>query len=301
MKLSKTIITSKLFIKFIIIILFVTSLLTIVYFYKNDEPKCVNPYEVKDSSSGKEIVRICGNTLYRGNIKVVGENEYPDLFEFLLNKDSKPDIVKQYVRVFEVDKQEYVSMKSVIDYISWNNSSIGIYRKEGNKYALIFKKAFSDNPGRWVNIEFGEDYTSKSPSFYLSSQGDGISISGDLGYLGCTGACRILWWDFYDWDSNKKTFVLANNKHVENFKKILANYEEMDKTTCFSEVNISESISNLYPIRKDKEKICSDDAEQPYTTIKQAEMLLKGKKAIELIINGENIPMSQVDKVKIDF
>lgn len=231
---------------------------------------------------------------------MVGKNEYPDLFEFLLNEDSKPEKVRQYIRVFEKDNQEYVSMKSIIDYTSWHNSSIGIFLKEDNEYKLIFKKTFDDNQGRWVNIEFGEDYTSRDPYFNLTSSGEGVSISGDLGYLGCLG-CRLLWWDYYDWDANKKTFVLANNKHPENFKRLLEDYEEKDKTTCLDQANVSESISDMYPLRKTKSKLCSDDAQEPLTTTGQAEMLLKGKEAIRLIINGENIPMSEVDKVRINL
>lgn len=286
--------------KFIALFIFIL-VITAVFFYKNNTNDCVNPYEVKDFTSGKEAVRICDDILYRGSTKVISKNEYPDLFEFLLNEDSKPEKVKQYVRVFEKNKQEYVSMISVIDYTSWNDSSIGIYRKEEKEYKLIFKKTFDDNQGRWVNIEFGEDYTSRDPYYYLSSTGEGISISGDLGYLGCLGRCRLLWWDYYDWDASKKTFVLANNEHPENFKRLLEDYEEKDKTTCLDEANVSESISKLYSIRKNKEKICSDDSQVPYTEPGQAEMLLKGKKAIEMIISGENIPMSKVDEVKINL
>lgn len=284
-------------------VLLAVCLLAGIYYYNTSYKHkviCLNPYELKDSSSGEDPVRICDNVLYRGTTKIVGKSEFPDLFQFLLNKDSKPDEVKQYVRVFEKDKQEYVSMKSVIDYASWNNSAIGIYRKEENKYILVFKKAFNDNQGRWVNIEFGEDQSTRDSVFYILSQGEGISISGDIGYLGCLGRCRLLWWDYYDWDSKKKTFVLANNKYPENFKSLLENYKEWDKTTCFDEANISESISSLYPIRKDKEKFCSDNAQVPYTSSGQAEMLLKGIKAIEKIINGENIPMSEVSKIKLD-
>ncbi len=284
----------------VVVIIFAIILLSAFYFYKSNKDNCVNPFEVKDFTSGKEAVRICNDVLFRGSTKVVGKDEYPDLFEFLLNEDSKPDEVKQYVRVFEKDKHEYVSVKSIIDYTSWHNSSIGIYVKEDKEYKLIFKKSFDDNQGRWVNIEFGEDYTSRDPYFNLTSTGEGVSISGDLGYLGCLG-CRLLWWDYYVWDAGKKTFVLANNKYPENFKRLLEDYEEKDKTTCFDQEKVSESISDLYLIRKDKDKICADDAIEPATTISQAEMLLKAKEAIRRIINGENIPMSKVDEVKINL
>jgi hypothetical protein len=271
-------------------------------YFNGDKRNCVNPFEVKDFTSGKEKVMICDKALYRGSVKVVDNNEFPDLFQFLLNKDSKPNEVRQYVRIFEKDKTELVSVKSTINYGSWNNSAIGIYRKEkNNTYNLIFDKTFKDNPGRWVNIEFGEDYSTKDPYYYLTYPGSGISISGDIGYLGCYGACRMLWWDYYDWDPVKKTFVLVNNKHPDAFKKLLEYYEQLDKDACLDESSVTGSISDLYPIRKDKEKICSDDAFAPYTTSKQAEMLLKGKRAISLIISGQNISISNVNKVVISL
>ncbi len=290
-------------IKKLIFALFLLFLFINIYsYFTTHKRNCVNPFEVKDFTLGKERVVVCDNSvLYKGTVKVVDKKQYPDLFQFLLNKDSKPDKVKQYVRIFEKDKTELVSVKSTIDYGGWNNTAIGIYKKEkNNSYTLIFKKAFRDNPGRWVNIEFGEDYTTRDPYFYLNHQGEGIAISGDLGYLGCYGACRMLWWDYYDWDSRKKTFVLVNNKNPEAFKKLLETYEHLDKNGCVDEANIPDSISDLYPLRKDKEKLCSDDAIAPYTTPKQAEMLLKGKKAIQAIIDGQNISISEVNKITID-
>ena len=261
---------------------------------------CVNVFEVKDYTTRTEPVKICDGTLFRGKIRVVGKSEFPDLFQFSLGKDKKPDDVVQYVRVFEKDKQEYVSLKSVIDYRSWNNSALGIFRKESDSYIPVFRRTFDENNGRWVNIEFGEDNSYKDTFFYLTHQGEGLTISGDLGFLGCFGGCRMLWWDFYDWNSDKKTYVLSNNKHIENFKKLLESYEELDKKTCYREININTSISNLYPLRKDKEKICGDMLSEPSTTVEQAEMLLKGIKAIKMIIDGKNISMNEVKEIELN-
>ena len=104
---------------------------------------------------------------------------------------------------------------------------------------------------------------------------------------------------------------MPNNKRLKRFdgSEIIPvydewdkfeNYEDFDKNTCLDEASVSKSISSLYPIRKNKEYICSDDALEPATRPQQAEMLLKGMKAIEMIINGENIPMSEVKNVKIN-
>ena len=95
-------------------------------------------------------------------------------------------------------------------------------------------------------------------------------------------------------------FVLSNNKYGDNFKKLLDNYEDLNNTICTNEAHVSESISDLYTLRKNKERICSDDAVVPFTTPEQAAMLLKGIKAIKMIIAGENIPMSKVSDIKLD-
>jgi hypothetical protein len=284
----------------VVIILFS---LTLLQFNNKIQPKpnCKIPFEVKNFISSNEIIRVCDGTFYKGSTKIVSKSEYPDLFEFRLNEDSKPNDVEQYVRVFEKDKQEYVSIRSFIDYSSWFKNSIGIYRKENNEYVLVFKKSFSDNSGRWVNIEFGEDTMNIDPYLSTNYRGEGLAISGDIGYLGCFGGCRLLWWDFYDWDSTQKTYVLANNKNQDYFKNLLVDYEDFDKTYCLKNANVSKSIASLYLLRKDKEKICSDDAVEPAATIKQAEILLKGIKAIKSIIGGENISMSEVSEVKIEF
>ncbi len=288
------------FLLLLIIVLFGVSGFTQDSEKTQETDSCFNPYELKDSTAGVEAVRICENTLYRGNLKVVHKDEFKDLFEYSYGEDSEPDKVTQYVRVFERDKQEYVSLKSVFDSVTWNQSAIGIYRKEGDAYKQIFKKGFEENTGRWVDIEFGEDVSFRDPYFYLNQKGDGISISGDIGYLGCYGACRMLWWDFYDWDERKKTYVLSNNKHPESFKKLLESYEDFDKNTCMNEASVDAVISELYPLRKDKVKICTDTDIEPTTTVAQAEMLLKGIKAINRIIEGENISMNEVKDIELD-
>lgn len=296
MAIKKGFLFQTLLISIVLIIVAIVSA-SAFFYWLNSKNDCINPYEVKDSTSGKEAIRLCGSAFYRGSIKIVDSKEFPDLFKFYLNKDSKPDKVKQSVRVFTKDKTEYVSIVSLIDYNSWNNSAIAIYKKNEDGYVPIFKKTFTDNQGRWVNIQFGEDYTTRDPYFYLSQPGEGFTISGDLGYLGCLGACRMLWWDFYDWDSDKKMFVLSNNKHADNFKKLLESYQDLDKNTCLNETNLNKSIAELYPFRKDKQKFCGDEAIVPYTTPEQAEMLLKGIKAIKKIIGGENISITEVDSV----
>jgi len=83
--------------KVILLILFIVAILYSYSFFNKNKKVCSNPFEVKDFTSGKERVMICDKTLYKGSVKIVDNKEYPELYQFLLNKDSKPNEVKQYV------------------------------------------------------------------------------------------------------------------------------------------------------------------------------------------------------------
>lgn len=280
-------------------VLFFIICILILHFYKS-RGNCVNPFEVKNFIQGNKIIQICNNILFVGSIKVVSDKEFPDLFRYSLNKDSKPYEVVQYIRNYKERETELISFVSTIDSITWNKSAIGIFRKEKDgEYKLIFKREFKDNQGRWVDINFGIDYVDKDPYFFLRSKGSGFSIKGDIGMLGCYGACRMPWQDFYDWDDNKGTYVIVNNEKPEIFKKLMNSYDNLDKSTCQNKIGESLTISELYPIRKDKLKFCSDTSEVPYTTNTQAKNFLKAKKAIQMIINGKNLSSSDISKINL--
>lgn len=275
-----------------LLIIFCFFLILIFSYRYFSKSSCTNPFEVQDyTESKKEVVKICGDKFFRGNIEVVNKSKFPDLFEYKLNKDKDPVNTEHRIRIFSKEKgSEYVSIISVIDWTTWLNSSIGIYRKEGNTYKQVFKRTFSDNNGRWIYIHF----LSSEPMFYNNI----LSISDDLGYLGCY-SCRINWTDYYDWSDSEKTFVLANNKHSFEFKKLLEEYETNDVTICKNEANLDESITNLYQYRNGNEKFCGDSAEVPFTSSGQATIFLKAKKAIGEIINGKNFSIKDVENIKL--
>ncbi len=252
--------------------------------------QCQNAFEVQDYTESKEgAIRICDDKLYRGSTLVIDKNNFPDLFQFTLNKDSSPTKTKHRIRIFEMGKgKEYVSIISVIDWTTWYNSAIGIYRKEGKEYKLVFKKSFSDSTGRWVFIRFipSEPYMDNTT----------VSISGDIGYLGCWG-CRMNWTDYYDWSDKDGTYILANNKHQNEFKILLEEYEKNDKTACKNESNMDVSITNLYSYRNGKDKFCDDAAVAPNISSNQATVFLKAKTAIKEIIYGKNTSMKEIEEI----
>lgn len=254
---------------------------------------CKNPIEIiNDSSAKQETVRICGNKIVRGQIKVVDKNEYPDLFEYIFNNVAEP--TDQYVTVFAKYNVEYVSIISVHDHSSWFVSAIGIYKKEANSYKEIFKQSyFKEDFGRWVRFDLldipgGTDY---QPT---------LSISGDLGNLGCYG-CRMNWVDYYDWDKDKGTLVLSNNKHPQQFEELLAEYEEKDKKACTFENPLltNKVISEIYKSRKDYQKLCDDNSAVPFITPDQAIVFLKAKTTIKQIISGENLSHKDIDNTTL--
>jgi len=253
---------------------------------------CKNPFEVRDYISTRGPVQICNGAFYRGSIKITDIKQFPDLFQFKLSTKNEIESTKQYVRVYEMDKTEVISIISTIDYLTWFNTSIGVYRKEGKSYKQIFKKTFADHMGRYADIRFvpsGDETGYDLNAFF---------ISGDLGWLGCYG-CRINWKDYYSWDSYSKTYVLSNNKYPNEFKKLLTEYEENDQKICRNENGLDDSITNLYSSRMKSEKYCGDNAIAPYTSSGQATIFLKGKQAIKKILDGQNISVNEVSKIKL--
>lgn len=270
---------------FIIVVLFF--LLAKEYYLNN---RCSNPFELRDYTKKKnEFVKICKDVIIRGKSRVLQKKEYQDLFQIKVAKKYEP--TKQYIRVFELEGKEYVSIISVADYSFWVKSAIGIYRKENNSYKPIFAKGFEENHGRYSNIVFS---TSDYDDYH-----QGLVISGDVGHLGCYG-CRINWHDFYNWDSTKKTYVVSNNKRADEFRNLLKEYEEQDVRSCNNTSASGKSISELYPKRKDKEKFCDDSAVVPYVSSDQVAIFLKAKKAIEKILEGENISIKDIKNISLE-
>lgn len=254
---------------------------------------CKNPTSVDDFTVSKnEVVRICEDQIKRGQTVVVSRNEYSDLFEYS-PKEGKSEPTQQYVKVFTKDNNEYVSIVSVMDYSSWFSSAIGIYQKDKNSYKQVFRQSYLDGRfGRWTRIDL-----LNMPGIEDQST---IAVSGDLGYLGCLG-CRINWTDYYDWDNNQKTYILANNKHTDKFQELQTEYEKTDKEACSSEIppQPTKVISEIYQIRKDSEHFCDDGSISPLITPPQAETFLKAKRTIERIISGENLSNQDVSKIVI--
>lgn len=282
---------SKLFKKLDVIwfkILFFVIIITSLKFFLLANNNCVNPFEVRDyRMSKKEIVKICNNKLYFGSKKIVDKKDYQDLFEYKVSDKFEP--TEQHVIIFEQSNKTYVSVISIVNGVSWYRSAIGVYRKNSNNFELVFKKDFSENKGRYSEINF----------FSMDEKGAGIkglTISRDVGHLGCYG-CLMEWTDYYDWDQNKQTFVLSNNKHAFEFSKLLEKYQNEDESAC-NDVNYAKaSITELYKYRKGIEKFCDDNAIVPYISSDQATIFLKAKKAIGEIINGKNISIEDLESI----
>lgn len=251
---------------------------------------CTNPFEVRDyTSSRKEIIKVCNDKLYFGSSEVVDKKDYQDIFEYKITDKFEP--TQQHVRIFEQNNKTYVSIISIVNGVSWYKSAIGIYRENNNSFKLVFKKDFFENKGRYSEINF----------FSVDEKGlgiSGLSISGDVGHLGCYG-CLMEWTDYYDWDQSKQTFVLSNNKHTFEFNKLLEKYQNEDETACNDSDYTKSSITELYIYRKGMEKFCGNNAIAPFISSDMATMFLKAKKAIGEIISGKNISIKEVENIKL--
>jgi hypothetical protein len=274
----------------IILIILIILLILVVAVFAFPKTKCKNPFLVQDYSKERNNqVKVCNDIFYYGNTKIVGKNNFRDLFEYKVSKKYEP--TKQYIRIFERKDTTYVAITSIIDFVSWYKTSIGIYKKDLNGFNEVFKLPFKAVSGRYSNIRFVS-------SDYLNYH-DQIEASGDLGYLGCYG-CRINWVDYYHWSQKKQTYILANNKHKDEFNKIKVELEEQNQNACLETSGVPGIISELYSTRKNSKGFCDDRAVVPYITSEQASILLKAIKAAEFILDNRNIAGKDIKDIKID-
>ncbi len=272
-----------------LLIIFCFILILIFSYRYFSKSSCTNPFEVRDYTlSKKETIKVCNGKIYYGSTKITDKKDYKDLFEYKIGDNYEP--TEQRIRIFKQKNETNISIISYVNGVSWNKSAMGIYRRVNNSFKLIFKKDFSENLGRYSDVNFSTDETGYDIN--------GLSISGDVGHLGCYG-CLIEWTDYYDWDLNKQTFVLSNNKHTIEFNKLLEKYQNEDATACNDSDYSKASITELYNYRKGMEKFCGDNAIIPYISSDHATMFLKAKEAIKRIIKGENIYIDQIKNISI--
>ncbi len=128
---------------------------------------------------------------------------------------------------------------------AWCTKGTGFYLITQKQVKRIFQITDSDTPGR-----------SAYASIY-STNPTTLEVQFDLGQLGC-GGCRYMWNNFYDWDNQTNQLVLANNKHISEFKKLKQDY-------------------------------LKTDSEPSNTTSEEAKAFLQAKKTIDEIISGKNL------------
>jgi hypothetical protein len=268
----------------LVLVLVIASIVVITH-----KENCTNAFSVQDyTESKKGSIKICDKAVYYNDSKIVDDKENSELFHYKLS--NKIEDTKQYVRIFEDNKQTYIGIISVIDYASWFKSTISVYKKEPVGFKEIFKLPFKDVPGRFAKISFVN---------YNLFDYHNIEVSGDVGYLGCYG-CLINWVDYYRWDSKKQNFVLVNNQHKREFEDLLKRFEEQNQSACLETSGTPGVISELYPARKDSKGFCDDRAIVPYITTKQAKTLLQAIRAAKLIIKNDNISSKEVKNIVIE-
>jgi len=247
---------------------------------------CKNPEQVYDRSrdSAKQVL-LCTDKITYGGITVVQKKTLPDLFRYrFLDKEDQP--VKTYVDIFQKSTGiHYIAVRTMWDYTTGRFSAVGIFKEQNGTFTPIFRKTFDENRGRGVDISFHSSPGLDSGPFDYSY----ISISGDVGKLGCYG-CRMEWTDYYDWNQDAGTFLLANNAHVQEFEQLKSEYEERDKTACSDVADAyGARISDLFPDRHDKEQFCGDNAMIPYISNVEAGIFMKAKQTITDILAGKNV------------
>jgi len=255
------------------------------------DESCKNPTKYEDYLTKDKRLLICKDTIKYGNTIVAKKEELPDLFVYKFNDNE--DWAATYEAVaYKIQNDEYIAIFPVINPQSWYKRSGYVFQKEDNSYKLIFERNFDSLEGRWTGVRFDENGSVFDPSV--------IVVNQDLGALGYDGQ-RIRWTDFYEWNANKKTYDLANNKMGYRMKDIIEASDEIDGTACGIESASmkGKKISDLYAIKKENDHFCDDNSPVPYITNGQATLFLKTRKALIENTQGKNYSFNDIDSIEL--
>lgn len=275
----------------IALIIGIVTLLNVFTPFSASQEKCKNPTKFEDYTDRDKRLHICEDSINYGDLMVTDKKSTPGIFEYKFN-DQDPWKPTHEVIVYSIDKDEFIAIFPVINPQSWYRRSGYIFQKTEDSYKLIFERDFESLSGRWTGVRFDEN-----GSVFDSNV---LVVNQDLGALGPEGQ-RIRWTDYYQWDSNKNSYILANDKMGFRMKELIKSYDELDLVACGNESQdlVGKRISELYQARSKNDHFCNDTSPVPYISNKQATLFLKAKKALESNSNGDNKSFKDIKSVDI--
>lgn len=255
------------------------------------QENCKNPTKLEDYTDRDKRLLICEDSVTYGDVMVTNKNNTPGIFEYKFN-DQDPWEPTHEVIVYSIDKDEFIAIFPVINPQSWYRRSGYIFQKTEDSYKLIFDRDFESLSGRWTGVRFDEN-----GSVFDSNV---LVVNQDLGALGPEGQ-RIRWTDYYQWDSNKNSYILANDKMGFRMKELIKSYDELDLVACGNESQdlVGKRISELYQTRSQNDHFCIDNSPVPYISNKQATLFLKAKKALDANSKGDNKSYNDIESINL--
>ncbi len=150
---------------------------------------------------------------------------------------------------------------------------------------------------------YADGFRGKSLTYIFSKDSPSFIQEGLLGTLGCVAdVCALSWNNFYTWDAKQHSFVLDNTAHVDDFKKLQETYQSRNEKGCsvvegtIEDDQMNLSFEELYKKFPNASWYCSkEQGILPSRVI----FFLKAQKAIEEIVNGDNIGSNDINSIAL--
>lgn len=199
----------------------------------------------------------------------------------------KPNFKKEVE--FEADNQKYKAAIQGYESESKSTQEITIFDK--NNTGIFQKKFYEDG------------FLGSILNYSIATDSGEITQTGSLGSLGCnSNQCNIMWTNFYTLNSEKNSYKLDNNSHKDFFKSLLVSYNVLDNRGCSILGNriIPDhdklSFTKLYEKYKSIPYYCSKELG---ILPESLQLFLKSKKAVQEIINGENLSSNDIQEISL--
>lgn len=212
-------------------------------------------------------------------------NLFPEKKQPIPEVFGKPNFKTEVI--FSTDDQKYKASIQGIKTASKSQQEITIY---DNKNSGIFQKKF-----------YEDAFLGSILNYSIATDTGELTQTGSLGSIGCsTNQCFIMWTNFYALDKN--SYTLNNASHKDFFKSLLISYNTLDKRGC------SVLGSNIIP---NHSKISFEELYKKYPSLpyycskemgilpENLKLFLKAKKAVQQVINGENISSNDIQEISL--
>lgn len=192
---------------------------------------------------------------------------------------------------FPKDNPQFKAKMDTLKSSTLNQQSINVFSINKTNDSPIFSRNF-----------YADGFRGKVLTYSFPSNSATIQQSGSIGNLGCGTGCSLIWSNFYTWDDKQKIFLLDNTSHKEFFQQMHITYESIDKRGCtIASANVIPSqlglsFTKIYAKYPTENWYCN---KTQGILPNNLTLFLKAKKAVEKILEGQNISSNDIQNLGI--